>query len=197
MTLKEVQELTLSNTYPLMTNEQKPAAFEEILDAAKGRIHLYIELKGDTADEQMADDLWKIVTDRRMEDDVTFISLDYSLIMYIEETYPECTTGYLCYAAFGEVEDLAADELVLEEEMATPANIEAIHGAGKKVGVWTVNKQISMLRFYSRNVDAIITDDVENAVGVRDALLIEPDIYAKEYKDMMRVIVHTIFVWWP
>ncbi len=54
-----------------------------------------------------------------------------------------------------------------------------------------------MLRFYARNVDSIITDEVENAAGVRDILLLEPEIYAQEYKDMMRVILHTIFVWWP
>ncbi len=41
----------------------------------------------------------------------------------------------------------------------TPAMVEREHQAGRKVNVWTVNKEEDMKRLQSWGVDAIFTDD--------------------------------------
>ncbi len=196
LTLAEVKELSVSG-YSLSGASTEFATLEEILDAADGRVHLYIELKGETADEQMADDAYAIVSERGMLDQVTFISLDYAEIQYLEESHPDATTGYLCYAAFGDLQDINVDELILEEETATPDNIDRIHAAGKRVSVWTVNTGIGMLRFFSRGVDGVITDEVSDALWVRDMLNATDGMeYGEVLEDLERVVLCAVFVWW-
>ena len=53
MTLEEIEELRASDGSHVPT-------IEEMLQTAKGNVKLYIEMKGDTADRQMADDLVRI-----------------------------------------------------------------------------------------------------------------------------------------
>ena len=65
---------------------------EEMLDVIKGRETLFIELKGKTADRQMADDLVRMVKEKDCLEDVVMISLKYNVIDYIESTYPEVET---------------------------------------------------------------------------------------------------------
>ncbi len=198
LTLEEIRQLRVPDNFNLRGEDTDFALFEEILDAAKGKIHLYVELKGETADRQMGEDLYAMVCERDMLGEVTFICLNYPLIEWLEEQHPDAQTGYLCFAALGEVENLQVDELILEEEMATPVNIDAIHAAGKTVSVWTVNNAVSMVRFYARGADAIITDEVEQALKVRDILLLSDDgEFADQLQDAERVILKTLFVWWP
>ncbi|MDO4620594.1 MAG: glycerophosphodiester phosphodiesterase family protein, partial [Lachnospiraceae bacterium] len=203
MTLSEIKQLRVPAYNSLLGEEQEFATLDEILDAAEGRIHLYIEMKGATADEQMAEDLYRRVSERKMLDEVTFISLSYPMISYMETEHPDAVTGYLCYASLGELAELPADELILEEEIATPENIEKIHQAGKRVSVWTVNQAVSRVRFFARNADAIITDEAEDSMEfrklLRDLCGSDPGVqlFDEETADLIRVLFRVLFVWWP
>ena len=167
MTLAEIKQLRVKDSNNPLAEDVEVATMEEILDAAKGRIGLYIELKGSSADEQMVDDVYQMVIERDMLQEVKFISLKYELIDYIETTYPEALTGYLCYFSFGDVAKLNCDELLLEAETATSSNIEKIKAANKKVNAWTVNTVNGMVEFLSSDADGIITDEVALAQLVR------------------------------
>lgn len=170
MTLAEVKQLKVKDTANLFGASAEVATLEEMLDAANGKIRLYIELKGKSADRKMAEDVIKEAVRRGMEEQVVLISLDYELIDYIETEHPEIRTGYLCYFAFGQIEKMNCDELLMEEEVATDANVERIHDAGKTAGVWTVNTSGSMAQFLGGDVDYIITDEVPLAGSVRRLL---------------------------
>lgn len=45
----------------------------------------------------------------------------------------------------------------------TPALVQRVHAAGKRIHVWTVNEESDMRRMADWGVDAIFTDDVERA----------------------------------
>ena len=113
-----------------MDGEPVPT-YEEMLEAAKGKLMLYVELKGETADLQMAEDAVKTIKDYNMIDGTVIISLKYELIDYIETKYPEINTGYLAFASFGETASLNCDYLALEEEVVTEEVIVDIHLKGK------------------------------------------------------------------
>ena len=169
MTLAEIKELRVQDpNYP--DSPQPIATIEEMLDAAKGKVKLFIELKGSTADIQMAEDTIRLMRERDMLDECVLISLKYDLIAYIEDNYPEIETGYLTFASFGDTASLKCDYLGLEEESASSAVITRIHEQNKKVMVWTVNTPDSQKYFLKRNVDAIITDKVNQANGIIDKL---------------------------
>lgn len=161
MRLEEIRALQIRDLFDPARPSQPVPTLEELLDACKGKVGLFLELKGATADEQMVDDVVKAVRERNMEHEVVLLSLDYALIRYIEQHYPQMTSGYLYYFAIGRVEDLVADYLVMEEREATPGMVARIHQSGKRVIVWTVNTEESIKKFIHSDVDGIITDYVD------------------------------------
>lgn len=131
---------------------------------------LFVELKGETADNQMADDAVRIVKEKEMENQVVLISLKYDILEYIEQKYPEMQTGYLAFISFGQIESTPFDYLALEEEISTDETIAAIHDKGKKVMVWTVNEEDDIEYFMTSDADAIITDSVKLSGKIKDQL---------------------------
>ena len=169
MTMEEISQLRITDTTG--SGAQLPVVtIEEMLDFIKDREILYIELKGATADRQMADDLVRIVREKDCQDDIVFISLNYDVINYIETNYPEFETGTLFFAGLGNITSLNCDCLIMEEEMATENRIEQIHEAGKKAIVWTVNTETGLYKFLDSNADGIITDEIVLAEKVQQQL---------------------------
>ena len=158
MTLREVKKLKIDGE-PVPT-------FEEMLISSKGRIVLFTELKGKTADKQMADDAVSLVRQYQMEDECVLISLKYDVINYIETNYPEIETGFLTFASLGNTAGLNCDYIGLEEESATADAIDAIHNEGKKALVWTANERGSQKHFLCTKIDGIITDNVTQALSL-------------------------------
>ncbi|MDO5708412.1 MAG: glycerophosphodiester phosphodiesterase family protein [Andreesenia angusta] len=171
MDLDEIERLKIKDTFNSSRPSQKVARLEEFLDTGKNNIGLFIELKGNTADRQMADDIVRLVKERGMEDEIVLLSLDYELIKYIEEKYPEMKSGFLYFFSIGDIGRLKGDYLIMEEREASKGRVEEIQKAGKKAIVWTVNTPKSIDRFVKSNVDGIITDHfkkVKDAIKERD-----------------------------
>ena len=170
MTLEEIKGLKIHDTTGNGQLLEVPT-LEELLDHGKGKVTLFLELKGETADHDMADDVVKAVKERDMVNDVVLISLDYDVIDYAERKYPEMETGVLIFGAVGDVTNLNCDMIIMEEEMASVAStVRNIHSAGKKVGVWTVNTEPAMKRFLDSEADLVITDDILMAGQVQKEL---------------------------
>ena len=169
LTLDEVKDLVIRDpNFP--DEEEDVATFEEMLEAAKDRIILFVELKGDSADNQMVDDAVKMIREKDMAGQCVLISLKYSLIDYAERTYPEMQTAYLTFASFGNTAELNCDYLGLEEESATASVINSIHSSGRNVMVWTPNEEGSQKHFLISDADYIITDNVSQALHLTEEL---------------------------
>ena len=163
---RKPEEMTLREVKKLSVDGEPVPTFEEMLISSKGRMVLFTELKGHTADRKMADDAVELIRQYRMEEETVLISLKYDLIDYIETNYPEMQTGFLTFASFGKTAALNCDYLGLEEESATTDAIDAIHKEGKKALVWTANEKGSQKHFLCTDVDGLITDEVSQAVGL-------------------------------
>ena len=170
LTLDECKQLKIKNTFDSTKPDTEMATIEEMLDCSKGRIHLYVELKGETADWQMAEDLYQMIKERDMIDEVTVISLKYDLISKLETTYPEVSTGYLCYISLGNIGQLKCDQLLLEDELASYDVIEEAHDNNKEVYIWTVDTATSIKYRMLDDSDGIITDEVTLADDMYDQL---------------------------
>ena len=163
---RKPEEMTLREVKKLSVDGEPVPTFEEMLISSRGRMVLFTELKGSTADRKMADDAVKLVKQYQMEDETVMISLKYGLIDYIETNYPEIQTGFLTFASFGETAALNCDYIGLEEESATTDAINAIHKEGKKALVWTANEEGSQKHFLCSDIDGLITDNVSQAIGL-------------------------------
>ena len=172
MTLKDVQKLTIRDE----NGEGAVPELEDMLDAVKGKEILFIELKGDTADRKMADDVVRMVWEKDCAENAVIISLKYDLIDYLETAYPELQTGVLVFAGLGGVERLNCDYLIMDEEMCTDKRIYSIHRAGKKAVVWIVNTDYKLEHFFDSEVDAVITDEVELAQEIRKEFAVRTDL---------------------
>ena len=167
---RKPEEMTLQEVKQLSIDGEPVPTFEEMLTASRGRLVLFVELKGNTADRQMADDAVAMIKQYQMEDECVLISLQYDLIDYIETTDPEMQTGFLTFVSFGKTAALNCDYIGLEEESATADAIDAIHAEDKKVLVWTANEKGSQQHFLCTQVDGMITDNVSQAIELRTEL---------------------------
>ena len=167
---KKPSEMTLEEVKQLRVDGEPVPTLEDMLDASHGRLTLYVELKGETADKQMADEAVKIIKDRNMTDETVIISLKYDLIDHVESTYPEMNTGFLAFVSFGDTAELNCDYLALEEETATVDTINSIHNNGKKVLVWTVNDDEDIEEFIQSGADELITDNLSGAKEIIEEL---------------------------
>lgn len=168
---KKPNEMTLSEVKKLRVDGEPVPTLEEMLDASRGKGILLVELKGETADNQMADDAVKIIKEKGMSDQAVLISLKYDVLEYIEQKHPEMLTGYLAFISFGRIENTPFDYLALEEEISTDDNIDVIHEKGKKVLVWTVNEEDDIEAFMNGDADAIITDSVKLSGEIKEELI--------------------------
>ena len=168
---KKPSEMTLSEVKELSVDGEPVPTLEEMLDASKDKVILFVELKGETADEQMADDAVRIIKEKGMQDQAVLISLKLDVLEYIEQKYPEMQTGYLAFISFGQIEDTPFDYLALEEEIATDDTIAAVHAKGKKLIVWTVNDEDDIEEFLTSEADAIITDSVKLSAQTKERLM--------------------------
>ena len=168
LTLEETMTLTITD--PATGATAPVPTLDEMLDLVKGRITLFLELKGVSADRQMVDDVVKLIREKDCVENVTLISLKYDIIDYAETQYPEFETGVLMFGGLGDVARINCDLLILEEEMSTESRIDSIHASGKEVYVWTINTEEGMNKFLDSQCDGIITDQVEMAQRVQAAL---------------------------
>ena len=168
MTLAEIRELDLGEKSNGRFSNVRVPTLEELLERTRGRIGIFLELKGRSADQQMADDAVAAVKRHDMLDQVVVISLKYELITGLEERYPEVTSGFIYFLSFGDTAHLVGDYLILEEDAATSDTITQIHEAGKRAAVWTINTEESMQKFVNWPVDAVITDRVRQWQAVAE-----------------------------
>lgn len=167
--MEEIKQLRARDPrFPDM--EMEIPTLEEVLGASRGRIKLFIEFKGATADHQMVDDAVRIVREHDAVDDVVFISLSYDCIAHAKETYPEFEYGLLFFAQYGDVSLLKCDILLAEEEMTTNSFVSRAHDASREVGAWTVNTEEDLSKVLQGQADYIITDTVALAHDVQTQL---------------------------
>lgn len=171
MTLAEIKNLQLS-VQPNLGPARVPSV-EELFDVAQGRIGIFLELKGVTADRQMVDDMVALIKARGMTDQVIIMSLSYELIEYVETAYPEMLSGFTYFLSLGDSTALLGDYVIVEEDALTRSALDEFHAAGKRVAVWTLNEPDSMRKFVHWPIDGAITDYVgawNQVVAEREAM---------------------------
>ncbi|MBQ6222677.1 MAG: glycerophosphoryl diester phosphodiesterase membrane domain-containing protein [Solobacterium sp.] len=173
---RKPEEMTLEEIRKLSVDGEPVPTYEEVLAASKGKLVVFTELKGDTADRKMADDAVRMIKEYDMVDSCVLISLKYDLINYIEKTYPDIQTSFLTFASFGDTALLNCDYIGLEEESATASAISAIHDQNKKVLIWTSNEARAQRHFLCSRADGLITDNITQAAGVLEEIRNRSDL---------------------
>ena len=166
LTLAEIQAIDIgSKRGPQYAGEHVPT-LAEVIDFARGKFRINIELKYNVPDEQLAAAVVALLREQRFLDQVVITSLDHASLRQVEKLQPSLATGLIVTAAVGNVVRTDTDFISLNSARATTTLVNQARAAGKQVHVWTVNKPEVMLRMIERDVDNIITDDPAALVRV-------------------------------
>jgi glycerophosphoryl diester phosphodiesterase len=168
MTLQEIRQVDVGTQFsPAFAGEPIPT-LAEVLDAARGRIKLNVELKPAGGDRnQLARAVAELLRTQAFERECFVTSLDSQAVAIARRHDPLLRSGTIVSAAVGDVSQLDVDVLSVRTGLITPALLGRAHAAGKEVHAWTVDDPGVMAELIDRGVDNLITNDPAVAVRVR------------------------------
>jgi glycerophosphoryl diester phosphodiesterase len=159
LTAAEVATIDIGRKYGQQFSGEHAPTLEEVIDLARGRMKINIELKYNVPDPGLAPAVVDLLRREDFIDQVVITSLDYAALKQVKSIEPRLTTGHIVTAAVGDVLRTEADFLSLNSAKASSSLVRRARAVGKEVAVWTVNDPEVMLRMIERGVDNIITDD--------------------------------------
>ncbi|PID36345.1 MAG: glycerophosphodiester phosphodiesterase [Rhodobacterales bacterium] len=143
---------------PAYADERVPT-LRDVLELARGKAGVVVELKYYGHDEQLAARVAQIVEETGMVEATQFMSLKPKQVADMRATRPGWPVGLLAATSIGDLSDYDADFLAVSTGAASRSFIADAQDAGKKVYVWTVNDPLDMAQMLSRGVDGLITDE--------------------------------------
>ena len=185
-TATQIATIDVGSWFDPAFSEERVPTLREVLEAARGKAGVVIELKYYGHEEQLERRVADVVDATGMASDVAVMSLDYAGVLRMRALRPDWVIGLLSATAIGDLTRLDADFLAVNMAMATPAFVRHARRNGKQAYVWTVNDPVSMSRMMSIGVDGIITDEPEMARRVMEE--------RAEMTPVERLIVHAAVV---
>ena len=160
MTLQEIRDRARSVGFDI-------PGLEEVLELARGRIGLDIELKEEGYEREIV----RLVTETIREGDFIISSFHAGSIERVKQCRAGVQTGLIFNdgtALTDEILQGQTEWLLPVVSLANDALLERMRKAGKRIAVWTVNDENRMKRLLDDDrIDGIITDRTDAALAVR------------------------------
>ncbi len=156
---------------------QQIPTLTEVLELAKGRVQVYIEIKPSKRDgvfgryPLIAETVVEEVRSAGMLADVLIISFDWQVLPQIKTLEPSLKTGALVSTDVWnprekhalstlteQVTALGCGWINMDNKLFTPDMPETFHQSGFQLGIWTVNILLDMRRLASAGVDSMTSD---------------------------------------
>lgn len=164
--LKELKQFDAGSWFaPQFSGEQIPT-LKEVLELAKGKILVNIEIKDESLGQysimDLADRALQEVKKAGMEDQVIFVSFYPVALERIKERDSRIWVGLLYHKPWNSLPEVTGRRsfpvLGLRNSYLTKGKIARIHQEGMKVNVYTVNSEKEMEQFVGWGIDGIITN---------------------------------------
>lgn len=169
MTLKQIRRLDAGSgqRIPLLT---------EVLDYARGRFGINIEIKVRNIEE----DLLALVQERNMIDYVIFSSFMHSTLGSLRDLSEEAKTAILYSEPMNDpvryALDLKSNAINPLFFILKPEDVSLAHESGLKTYPWTIDDPDTMMELLSMGVDGLITNCPDVAAKCIDAFIASSDI---------------------
>lgn len=153
--------------------DQRIPSLESVIEAARDRIGLNIELKFPTdgsALAPLAKGVIEVVRRSGAADQCVLSSLSFQGLDIVRREAPDLTIGSIVFQAVGNPARLDVDFLSVREAVATDTLIARAHRAGMEVHVWSVSDPDRLFGLLSRGVDNVITSRPSEMVAKRAEL---------------------------
>ncbi len=159
LTLEELQKLDVGSYFSEEYAGEPIPQLSEVMEYAKGKINLNLELKNTGSDTGMPEKAAALIMEMEMEEQCVITSTSMEYLKRVKAAAPDIRTGYIITAAYGNyVDDENLDFISIRSSFVTEALVRQAHEAGKAVHAWTVNTKSEMEEMKLAGVDNIITD---------------------------------------
>lgn len=166
-TASDLATIDIGSHFAPRFSDQRVATLKEVLELAKGRTGVCIELKYYGHDTNLEQKVVDLVEATGMVDDVKIISLEYDGLRKMAALRPDWDYGLLNSVAIGDLTKLEVNFLALTAAASPASMIRRAHKKGMEMYVWTIDDPVQMSVMMSRGADGIITDKVALAHQVR------------------------------
>lgn len=173
-TLKELKQFDAGSWFaPQFSGEHIPTLVE-VLELAKGKIRVNIEIKDESLGRykitDLADRALQEVKKAGMEDQVIYVSFYPVALERIQERDSRLWVGLLYHRPWNSLHEVTGGRsfpvLGLRNSYLTKGKIDKIHQQGMKVNVYTVNSEEEMEQFIRWGVDGIITNHPDRLIKI-------------------------------
>jgi len=158
-TYNETRELDCGRWFGDTFIDEPVPRLDEIIDAARGRIKLNIELKTNGHEKLLAEKVVELLLQKNFLTEVIITSFDFTLIDKVKSLNPYIKSGYI-FSKVGERDVFAADIdlLSVNKSLINKEFMDKAFATGKEVHVWTVNEISEMEKLVELGVTSIITN---------------------------------------
>jgi len=154
----EIRDLDAGSWFaPEFASERVPT-LQQVIDLARGRIKLNIELKFNGHDQALAERVVDLIKTNRFEADSVVTSLNQRALEKVVTLDASLKTGLIVSAHIGDLTRAGVDFLSLSQKLATAETVSRVKGRRLGVHVWTINNEAGMHAMIDLGVDNIITD---------------------------------------
>ncbi|PKM64356.1 MAG: glycerophosphodiester phosphodiesterase, partial [Firmicutes bacterium HGW-Firmicutes-20] len=131
----------------------------ETLEFTKGKVGVNLDLKLTESQSYVIPDLVAIIDEFEMQYQVLLTSTCLTCLEMVKEINPNIQTGYITYRITPVLlANPSIDVISMKSSFVTQSIVSQVHGANKKILVWTVNSRSEIERMSRLGVNNIITD---------------------------------------
>lgn len=171
LTVTEMQRLDVGRWHSVAFAGEFVPTLAQMLNEARNKIGLNIELKYNQADPSLAQAVVSLLQQEQMTRQVVITSLEARVIEEVQRLDPSIRTGLIVTQSIGDPSRANTQFLAVNQAMANEKFIARAHKGGKQIHVWTVNNPRQMLRMLALGADVLITDYPKEAVDIREQWL--------------------------
>ena len=131
----------------------------DIIELARGKIKLNIELKGTQKPSRVTQRVVEIVRQQDFLGQCVITSLDREALREAKKLEEQLEVGQIVTVSVGDITRLDVDFLSVNARNVNRQLTRAAKLSGKQIHVWTVNDARQMSTLIDLGVDNIITDD--------------------------------------
>ena len=159
-TYDELVQIDIGSWFSPEFADERIPLLEEVLELARGRAGVLVELKYYGTEEALEQRVVDLVEAYGMVEETEHMSLSLGATLKLKDLRPAWTVGLLTAVAVGDLtRQEGVDFLAVNSGIATVPFIQRAQAAGHPVYVWTVNDPVDMSILISKGVDGLITDD--------------------------------------
>lgn len=167
MTFAEARKVDLGRRFgPEFVGERIPT-LAEVIELARGKIKLQIELKYYGKDRGLAAKVAELIRREGFEAECEVTSLNADGLMAAKRHNPRLAVVALVTYAVGDPGRLDVEGLSVNTKVLTDRLIRAVRRRGKRLYAWTVDDPGTMVRLIERGVGGLVTNAPEEAIRIR------------------------------